>query len=345
VVASVLLKLSRLGRARASTNPPSTAAHAARRRLRAVVTLLLRPRPRTRWTARCRSSSPSRAVPDAYGRNVVNVILVDFRALDTLGEIAVVLLSLVAALPLLERARAGRRRGGAPMNPRVVMLEVFARGLYWVILAASVWVLLRGHNEPGGGFIGGLVAVSATVLWASRARPGGDAARRLPLGSPLVLAVAACCWRACRACPGSGRAAAFLTHLVGDAAARLHRTQGLHGAAVRRRRVPVRVGRARRLRARAARGRPRRSDGAVAMTWAVALAVWCQPHGRRVPDAVARPAALRARPGRARQRRQPRAVRRRPARAGDAPRGPARRDGAARGGQPACRRRWCSPPS
>jgi multicomponent Na+:H+ antiporter subunit A len=53
-------------------------------------------------------------VPEAYGRNVVNVILVDFRALDTLGEITVVMLSLLAALPLLQvmrtRARAGDRR-------------------------------------------------------------------------------------------------------------------------------------------------------------------------------------------------------------------------------------------
>jgi multicomponent Na+:H+ antiporter subunit A len=54
------------------------------------------------------------SVPEAYGRNVVNVILVDFRALDTLGEITVVLLSLLAALPLLQAARtAGRRNGEA----------------------------------------------------------------------------------------------------------------------------------------------------------------------------------------------------------------------------------------
>ena len=53
-----------------------------------------------------------RSVPEAHGRNVVNVILVDFRAVDTLGEIAVVAVSFVAALPLLrlarERARAAR---------------------------------------------------------------------------------------------------------------------------------------------------------------------------------------------------------------------------------------------
>jgi multicomponent Na+:H+ antiporter subunit B len=52
------------------------------------------------------------------------------------------------------------------MRERLVILEVVARPLYWIILAASVWVLFTGHNEPGGGFIGGLVAVSATVLWA-----------------------------------------------------------------------------------------------------------------------------------------------------------------------------------
>jgi multicomponent Na+:H+ antiporter subunit A len=51
-----------------------------------------------------------RSLPEAYGRNVVNVIIVDFRALDTLGEIAVVSLALMAALPLLGalRRRAGR---------------------------------------------------------------------------------------------------------------------------------------------------------------------------------------------------------------------------------------------
>jgi len=41
------------------------------------------------------------SLPEAHGRNVVNVIIVDFRALDTLGEIAVVAFSLLAALPLL----------------------------------------------------------------------------------------------------------------------------------------------------------------------------------------------------------------------------------------------------
>jgi multicomponent Na+:H+ antiporter subunit A len=48
----------------------------------------------------------------AHGRNVVNVILVDFRALDTLGEITVVMLSLLAAVPLLRAVRPRRGPGG-----------------------------------------------------------------------------------------------------------------------------------------------------------------------------------------------------------------------------------------
>lgn len=49
------------------------------------------------------------SLPQAHGRNVVNVIIVDFRALDTLGEITVVVFSLLAALPLLGALIRGRR--------------------------------------------------------------------------------------------------------------------------------------------------------------------------------------------------------------------------------------------
>ena len=50
----------------------------------------------------------AQSLPAAYGRNVVNVIIVDFRALDTLGEIAVLAFALLAALPLLQLARSRR---------------------------------------------------------------------------------------------------------------------------------------------------------------------------------------------------------------------------------------------
>jgi multicomponent Na+:H+ antiporter subunit A len=51
----------------------------------------------------------AQSVPQAHGRNVVNVIIVDFRALDTLGEIAVVMLAAVAAWPLARRLPAWRK--------------------------------------------------------------------------------------------------------------------------------------------------------------------------------------------------------------------------------------------
>jgi len=49
----------------------------------------------------------SASVPDAHGRNIVNVILVDFRALDTLGEIIVVAVAALGAFALI-KLRAGR---------------------------------------------------------------------------------------------------------------------------------------------------------------------------------------------------------------------------------------------
>ena len=55
-----------------------------------------------------------RSVPEAYGRNVVNVIIVDFRAADTLGEITVVTMSFLAVLPLLRLLKARRAGAGEP---------------------------------------------------------------------------------------------------------------------------------------------------------------------------------------------------------------------------------------
>jgi multicomponent Na+:H+ antiporter subunit A len=46
--------------------------------------------------------------PEAFGRNIVNVILVDFRALDTFGEIAVVVIAALAAYALLRGTKYGR---------------------------------------------------------------------------------------------------------------------------------------------------------------------------------------------------------------------------------------------
>ena len=57
-----------------------------------------------------------------------------------------------------------------------------------VMLVFSAFVLLRGHNEPGGGFIGGLVAAAAIAIYGIAL--GADAARRALRVDPLALAAA-----------------------------------------------------------------------------------------------------------------------------------------------------------
>lgn len=100
------------------------------------------------------------------------------------------------------------------MNKRIVILEVLAGPLYVAILLSSLWVLLRGHNEPGGGFIGGLLAVSASILWAV-ARGSDAAARRLPTGSPVALAAVGVALGALAGVPAFFLGDPFLTHWWG----------------------------------------------------------------------------------------------------------------------------------
>jgi multicomponent Na+:H+ antiporter subunit B len=47
-----------------------------------------------------------------------------------------------------------------------LILQTATRFLFPLLLLFAVFVLLRGHNEPGGGFAGGLVAASAYALYA-----------------------------------------------------------------------------------------------------------------------------------------------------------------------------------
>ncbi len=101
------------------------------------------------------------------------------------------------------------------MKARSVMVDVVSGPLYWVILAVSVWVLLRGHNEPGGGFIGGLVASAASVLWAV-ARGSEAARRRLPLRSPLRLSASGVGVGALAGVPAWWMGQDFLTHWWGE---------------------------------------------------------------------------------------------------------------------------------
>jgi multicomponent Na+:H+ antiporter subunit A len=105
-----------------------------------------------------------RAEPDGHGQNIVNVILVDFRGFDTLGEITVLAAAAIGAVAL---ARAGRRPGiSAVRRPieRLVFLDVSVRLIFHAVMVGSLWLLFAGHNQPGGGFAGGLLAGAAVSL-------------------------------------------------------------------------------------------------------------------------------------------------------------------------------------
>lgn len=106
----------------------------------------------------------SNSLPNGYGSNVVNVILVDFRAVDTLGEILVVAIAALAASTLLGAGQLpGPRPRGLPEFGSL-MLRQSMRPLANLLLVVSLAILWRGHNLPGGGFIGGLVAATGFTL-------------------------------------------------------------------------------------------------------------------------------------------------------------------------------------
>ena len=66
-----------------------------------------------------------------------------------------------------------------------LILRATTRVLFPLALVFSVFLLLRGHNEPGGGFVGGLTAAAAFALVL--ASDGLDKARELLRLDPLVL--------------------------------------------------------------------------------------------------------------------------------------------------------------
>ncbi len=96
------------------------------------------------------------------------------------------------------------------MTSRSLMLEYVARTIYWLMLLVSVWILLRGHNAPGGGFIAGLVAVAASALIAI-VYGVSSARRRLPL-PPLALTAAGILLALISGIPAVLEHSPFLTH-------------------------------------------------------------------------------------------------------------------------------------
>jgi multicomponent Na+:H+ antiporter subunit A len=100
------------------------------------------------------------------GRNIVNVILVDFRGLDTMGEITVLATAAIGVRALIRIANADDDDAGSAMSTATSpIFRTAARLLMPLLLLFAAFLLWRGHNEPGGGFVGGLVAAAAFSLY------------------------------------------------------------------------------------------------------------------------------------------------------------------------------------
>lgn len=135
---------------------------------------------------------PQEAVDYGGGKNIVNVILVDTRAWDTLGEIAVLVAAAtgVASLVFINArgaqirrvheipypatvAKLGTRPGRRawlpgprtlPPDKRSIIFEVVTRLLFHTLIVISIYLLVAGHNLPGGGFAAGMMTGLALVV-------------------------------------------------------------------------------------------------------------------------------------------------------------------------------------
>ncbi|WP_445156869.1 monovalent cation/H+ antiporter subunit A [Halomonas sp. E14] len=130
------------------------------------------------------------SVPGGGGTNVVNVILVDFRGFDTFGEITVLTLAGLATFKLLNRLRLFKPSGNLEgirwsRHRYPLILAVVAQILLPLALLVSVYIFLRGHNQPGGGFIAGLITAVALIL-QYMARGHDWTRERLPLSYSAV---------------------------------------------------------------------------------------------------------------------------------------------------------------
>ena len=128
-----------------------------------------------------------RALTEGGGTNVVNVMLVDFRGFDTFGEIVVLGIVAITVYALLRRFRPARETMDLPpqqralpadlqtdlLNPRnaqdtavgyLMVPAVLVRLLLPFAAVVSAYIFIRGHNEPGGGFVAGLVLSVALIL-------------------------------------------------------------------------------------------------------------------------------------------------------------------------------------
>ncbi|RAR65220.1 multisubunit potassium/proton antiporter PhaA subunit /multisubunit potassium/proton antiporter PhaB subunit [Paraburkholderia unamae] len=109
------------------------------------------------------------ALPGSGGHNVVNVILVDFRGFDTMVEISVLVVAGLAVKALLRGLRLkspDTGPGGLPWSSQShpLLLSILARLMLPLTVLVAMFIFLRGHNLPGGGFVASLVVSIALLL-------------------------------------------------------------------------------------------------------------------------------------------------------------------------------------
>ncbi|WP_425486793.1 monovalent cation/H+ antiporter subunit A [Aminobacter niigataensis] len=126
-----------------------------------------------------------KAYSEGGGRNVVNVILVDFRGFDTLGEITVLGIVALTVFALLRRFRPAPdsverpeqqriqgaydeaqpdRQAGATAADYLFVPSVIMQWMFPVIIMFSAYLFLRGHDSPGGGFAAGVAMAAGFIL-------------------------------------------------------------------------------------------------------------------------------------------------------------------------------------
>ena len=152
------------------------------------------------------------ALEGGGGSNVVNVLLVDFRSFDTLGEITVLAVVALTVYALLRRFRPAPESVGVPMQQRhdadpargqspaeqadsgyLMVAGIYLRLLLPFMGVIAVYFFMRGHNLPGGGFVAGLIfAVAILVQYMLAGTVWVESHLRLRphrwLGAGLVLA-------------------------------------------------------------------------------------------------------------------------------------------------------------
>jgi len=110
---------------------------------------------------------------EIHGRNLVHLVLVDFRAFDTLGEISVLMIAALGVFALIRGFLhwLGDQRPPRQMihpesvrDPHPLQLVIAARLLLPLALLVAVFLFLRGAAHPGGGFVAGLVVAMAVLI-------------------------------------------------------------------------------------------------------------------------------------------------------------------------------------